>query len=130
LFAKPPLCRIERQAARPTIEAGVDAYLVRIAVINLLGNAVKFAPDDSVVTVMVAAAVGEASIAISDRGPGIDPADAERLFEPWQRGAGSETPGLGLGLYIVRQIADLHGGRVTVDSTPGSGAVFTLTLLV
>jgi signal transduction histidine kinase len=68
-------------------------------------------------------------IAVRDHGKGIAPDYIDRIFEPYERGAKSGEPkGLGLGLYISRQLAMSHGGELTVESTPGEGATFSLTL--
>jgi signal transduction histidine kinase len=70
-------------------------------------------------------------IAVSARGPGVPWPERERLFEPFFRGAGAragQLPGSGLGLHLVRRIADAHGGRVVLSSPPGGGSRFTLRL--
>ena len=67
-------------------------------------------------------------MAVSDEGPGIEPAEAERIFEQWYRAPRETVPGMGLGLYIVRKIMTLHGGRVTLESTPGQGSTFTAVI--
>jgi signal transduction histidine kinase len=67
-----------------------------------------------------------AVIAVRDAGPGIAPELLPKLFTRF--GAGGNTKGLGLGLYLVRGIAEAHGGTITVDSTPGKGATFRLSL--
>jgi PAS domain S-box-containing protein len=96
---------------------------------NLLGNALKYTPDGSEVTVAVETRDRVAALSVSDRGPGISPANLPRLFDRFYRidPDGSAT-GLGLGLYIARMLVDAHGGRITVDSTPGEGSCFTVTL--
>ena len=68
-----------------------------------------------------------ASVIVADEGPGIDPADQQRIFERFER-AGAKQGGTGLGLAISRRLARSMGGDVTVDSEPGAGARFTLTL--
>ena len=78
------------------------------------------------VRIMVDAVESTATITVSDDGPGISPADAERIFEPWHRIGRSD--GLGLGLWIVRRIAEWHGGHVTVHSEPGCGATFAVVI--
>jgi signal transduction histidine kinase len=66
---------------------------------------------------------------VRDQGRGIAPADQERIFEQFERSeSAAQVPGLGLGLYIARQIAEAHGGRLEVRSVPGEGAEFTLHL--
>ena len=120
--------RIDQQLPEPDILTNVDRDRVRIAVVNLLGNAVKYSPEGSTVRVVVGPAGPDFAVAVSDEGPGIEPAEAERIFEQWHRAPRETAPGMGLGLYIVRQIMTLHGGRVTVESSPGQGSTFTAVI--
>jgi signal transduction histidine kinase len=72
-----------------------------------------------------------ARVSVRDEGPGIVPADQTRIFEPFQRlPAASAVPGMGLGLSLVKAVAEGHGGHVTVESSPGAGSTFTLHLPV
>ena len=72
---------------------------------------------------------GRAVLAVTDTGEGIAPADHERVFERFARGAhADDRPGTGLGLAIVKAIAAAHGGTIALDSRPGAGATFTLSL--
>lgn len=71
---------------------------------------------------------GFVEISVSDDGPGVPPADRERIFEPWVRGADRRDSGLGLGLAICRRIVEAHGGRIGVDEAPGGGSRFHFTL--
>lgn len=119
---------IQQQLPEPDILVNVDRELVRIVVVNLLSNAAKYSPERSTVRVTVSPAGADMAVAVSDEGPGIDPAEAERVFEQWHRATMETAPGMGLGLYIVRQIMTLHGGRVTLESTPGEGSTFTAVL--
>jgi signal transduction histidine kinase len=96
-----------------------------------LSNAVKYSPDRSVVRITAAGEEGRARIEVRDQGAGISKQDADRIFERFYRtedAARSDKPGLGLGLSIVREIARLHGGAVTLSSEVGVGSAFTLTL--
>jgi signal transduction histidine kinase len=73
----------------------------------------------------------EVQITVSDRGRGIDPADLAHVFEPFHRGAhavAQQIHGNGLGLHLVKRIAEAHGGRVAVTSKPGEGATFVVYL--
>jgi signal transduction histidine kinase len=65
---------------------------------------------------------------VQDSGPGIAPADRERIFERFYRGQGSRAEGIGLGLAIVRSTVEAHGGQVTVESEPGAGSRFVIEL--
>jgi signal transduction histidine kinase len=111
--------------------AGVDHAFVRgderalaRAVENLVENALVHGPEGGRVTISVSRSNGSALVTVSDEGPGPDPADRDRLFERFWRGAGaSGRPGSGLGLSIVSAIVDRHGGRIVVD-----GSAFTLEL--
>jgi signal transduction histidine kinase len=102
------------------------------AVDNLLSNALRFAPPGSTVTVAGGRDHGWAWLAVRDEGPGIDPADQQRVFDRFWRGEqGRMRTGdhrSGLGLAIVRQVLESHGGTVAVHSTPGTGTAFVLWL--
>jgi two-component system sensor histidine kinase MprB len=111
-------------AARPTDISGVRSRISR-AVTNLLDNAGKWSPAGGVVEVTVAA--GEVSV--RDHGPGIAPEDAPHLFDRfWRAPAARGMPGSGLGLSIVKDVAEKHGGAVTFEPAIGGGARFRLRL--
>jgi two-component system sensor histidine kinase KdpD len=100
---------------------------------NLLGNAVRHVPDGSKVTIRarelpVDIAAGEAfiEVAVIDHGPGIPSELRDRLFEPFQKGPGSRSTGLGLA--ICRGIITAHGGIIRIDDTPGGGATIVFTI--
>lgn len=121
-------------------DAGIPAVMadevaLRRALQNLVTNAVKHGADGHWIGVTVSApavrGAREVQIVVSDRGRGIDAADLSHVFEPFHRGrhaAEQQVHGNGLGLHLVRLIASAHGGRVSVQSTPGNGATFTLHL--
>jgi signal transduction histidine kinase len=67
-------------------------------------------------------------IEVKDNGPGIEPGEAEKIFELFTQGVRSKAGGLGIGLHLVRRITELHGGRVGVDSVVGSGSTFWIRL--
>ena len=109
-----------------------DGLAVWQALINLLDNAVKFSPVETTIHVRVGPSDAASwQIAVRDEGPGIPPAEHAAIFERFHR-LGSElrreTPGAGIGLSIVRHLAQAHGGRVEVASQPGAGSTFTLVL--
>jgi len=115
----------------PLVLADEDA--IRRALQNLLTNAVKYGADGRWIgiTALHATARNEVQIAVSDRGRGIDANDLPHIFEPFYRGryaVDQQIHGNGLGLSLVQRIAEAHGGRVTVRSTPGDGTTFTLHL--
>jgi signal transduction histidine kinase len=96
---------------------------------NLVGNALKFSPEDGTVTVSLALEGDTVVIAVSDEGPGIEPAEHDAVFEPFHRTAAAAlVPGTGLGLAIARQIVERHGGTIGLRSEPGHGATFTVRL--
>jgi signal transduction histidine kinase len=120
---------------RVTIEAGsTDALhasgeeraVIQILV-NLIGNALKHSPDGGTVRLDFERTPGTVSVTVSDQGSGIDPADQQRIFERFER-ADQKAGGTGLGLAISRRLARSMGGDVSLDSAPGEGARFTLTL--
>ena len=99
---------------------------------NLLSNAIKFVPRGGHIAVQLTRGESAARIVVSDDGPGIDPAFLPHVFERFQQADGGSArahSGLGLGLAIVRHLAELHGGNATVESDgPGHGARFTVEL--
>ncbi|MEL6837930.1 MAG: HAMP domain-containing sensor histidine kinase [Pseudomonadota bacterium] len=103
-----------------------DRELLEQLVANLLENAVEHARDAAQVGLSVRITADTVTLAISDDGPGISPANRTRIFERFYRADGSRsTPGNGLGLSLVKAIADLHGADITLDED-APGAVFTL----
>ncbi|MCJ7662908.1 MAG: cell wall metabolism sensor histidine kinase WalK [Desulfobacterales bacterium] len=105
--------------------------LLEQAVGNLLDNAIKYSEPGGAVEIDVTQSKGEVTIKVSDNGCGIAPEHLPRLFERFYRvdkGRGRELGGTGLGLAIVKHIIQVHGGDVTVESTPGKGSTFTLHL--
>jgi len=95
--------------------------------VNLLGNAVRHTREQTAVTVSFEKAGGAVLVHVADEGPGIDPGDQERIFEPFEQGSGGKG-GTGLGLAISRRLARGMGGDIRLDSSPGEGARFTLIL--
>lgn len=96
--------------------------------VNLIGNAVRYSPDGGMVWIRTHRDRGTAVIIVADQGKGIAPEDQARIFEKFERVDPSEPGGSGLGLYIARRLALAMGGDLTVDSAPGQGARFMLTL--
>ena len=106
----------------PTVVEGLPDRLAR-AVGNLLDNAAKYGPPGGVVEV----SVRDGEVAVRDHGPGVPGAEAPFVFDRFYRGDGARgRQGSGLGLAIVRQVADAHGGAVSVEEAPGGGALFRL----
>jgi signal transduction histidine kinase len=114
-------------APHAPIEGWWDEFRIEQVVVNLLTNALRY--GGGTVEVSVHEEGCNARIDVRDHGKGIAPDFIDRIFEPYERGAKSGEPkGLGLGLYISRQLATSHGGQLTVQSTLGQGATFSLTL--
>ncbi|HET7341418.1 MAG TPA: ATP-binding protein, partial [Methylomirabilota bacterium] len=108
-----------------------DAGALRRALLNLVENGIKYTPAGGRVELSVAVADAEAVLAVEDTGPGVDEADAERIFEPFVRldaARARETGGSGLGLAIARSIVIAHRGTLGVERAAGGGARFTMRL--
>ena len=111
--------------------ACIDPERFREVVDNLVSNAVKFTPRGGLVEVEVRGTRREVWLCVGDSGPGLTADDRAQLFRPFTRLSAQPTAGessTGLGLSIVKQIVELHGGRVDVDTEPGRGARFTVVL--
>jgi two-component system sensor histidine kinase MprB len=118
-----PHVRFDAVVEETTVR-GVRARIAR-AVTNLLDNAGKWSPANGVVEVTVRA--GEVSV--RDHGPGVAPEDAARVFDRFWRASNARSlPGSGLGLSIVKEVAESHGGSVTIEQASGGGARFRLRL--
>ena len=99
--------------------------------LNLLSNAVKFTPDGGRIDVTARRSDDSIIVAVHDTGIGIAPEDQEAVFEEFRqvgRHYTSKQEGTGLGLALTRRFVELHGGRISVESTPGKGSTFTFTL--
>lgn len=116
----------------PAMTLRVDGLKLERALDNLLHNAIEHAPEGSLVKVDAQRTPGGLRLAVQDQGPGIPPADLPHLFDRFYRAdqARARRPrgGAGLGLAIVREIIQRHGGRVSAESTPGAGATFIVEL--
>lgn len=107
----------------------LDETLIRNIVGNLLSNAVKYSPHGGQVRLTVQEQPGELVISVTDEGIGIPLADQPQLFESFHRASNVGTiAGTGLGLSIVREAVQCHGGHISVQSSPGRGSCFTVTL--
>ena len=96
---------------------------------NVVNNAVKYTPAGGTVTLCAQMLDGFCRVDVADSGPGIPEAEQGEIFNRFYRGAGTRTAeGLGLGLYLARQILTLQGGYIKVSSTPGNGSTFSLYL--
>jgi signal transduction histidine kinase len=115
-----------------------DSAALKRAVQNLISNAIKYDSENRWARISAQVSAGktrdqgnEVQIAVEDRGMGISPADMAHIFEPFYRGheaVAAQIKGSGVGLSLVKQIVEAHGGRLSVKSTPGAGSVFTIHL--
>src|SRR5688500_12481808 len=132
--------RAEREGVE--VDVSIDPHLppvmfdersLELLLMNLLDNALKYAKDGKKVSVDVRAGASDIAIRVSDKGPGIPPHERRRIFERFVRGsAGTEKQirGSGIGLALVKHIAESHGGRAWVESEPGQGSTFVTTIPV
>ncbi len=120
--------RLVAHTAEP-IAIAADPNRVAQAVANLLDNAIKYTPPGGRVTARLVDDTDEAIITVADTGIGITTEELPRIWDRLFRGDRSRSErGLGLGLSLVKAIAERHGGRVEAVSSPGSGSTFTLRL--
>ncbi|HVX97272.1 MAG TPA: HAMP domain-containing sensor histidine kinase [Polyangia bacterium] len=114
------------------LPASFDPDRIVQVVLNLLWNAAKYAPPPALVAVAVTRLGAVARVEVRDGGPGVPREVQARLFDRFvrARAEGDGTRGLGLGLYLCREIIERHGGRIGVDSAPGAGASFWFELSV
>ncbi|MEH2435165.1 MAG: ATP-binding protein [Nostoc sp.] len=109
--------------------ANLDAKLLRQILTNLFSNCLKYSPIGSTVKFSVSSANDQAIFQTQDSGIGIPPNDINYIFEPFHRASNAgNIPGMGLGMSIVKQAVDLHGGEICVESAIGAGTTFTVTL--
>lgn len=110
-----------------------DPERIQQILFNLVGNAVKYTGERDTVIVETSLGEGFAQFSVTDHGPGIPEAEVPRLFDLYHRteeARQSKTKGLGLGLFIVKSLVDLHGGQILTSSEPGRGTQFTVRLPV
>lgn len=123
------------QPTLASLEARVDGRAIQQALVNLLDNAIKHSAAGQTVLVALEHPEGPSGpvvrVSVADQGPGIPPAEQEKIFERFYRRGSElrrETQGIGIGLSLVKHILEAHGGRVTVHSEPGQGSRFTLEI--
>jgi signal transduction histidine kinase len=118
--------KIEGEPALP-----LDESLVRRAMENLVTNALKHTGSGGDVTLSIIPGARGVAVEVADRGPGV-PADLKpRMFEKFgsvEAARGQQRKGIGLGLYLVKLVAEGHGGHASVEDRPGGGSIFRLTL--
>ena len=131
-----PLCQAQGIAIRhlppaESLPVLADAIRLRQVLLNLLTNAIKFnRPQGDVEVTLTTTGQGRLRIAVRDEGPGIEPADLKRLFEPFERLDADRQgiPGSGIGLALSRGLLERMDGRIGVDSRPGEGSTFWIEL--
>jgi two-component system, sensor histidine kinase and response regulator len=129
-LADPKGTSIVVRAGRMPERMAIDGPKIRQVLNNLLGNAVKFSPPGSTVTLEVDTSAGQCSIAVRDQGPGIPEGEAEKLFKDYGLTSVRPTAGeasTGLGLSICREIIAAHDGAIRAGNLPGGGAEFLVT---
>jgi len=134
------LLLLEPQLQKKQLEVDISLEDVRIFAneeilshlwINLLGNAIKFSPEGGTIKVALAIVGNNAVASISDEGAGMEEEIKKRIFDKFYQGDGSRaTEGNGLGLSLVKRILELENGVITVDSEPGNGTCFTVSLMI
>ncbi len=121
----------EPDAGRDESQPCWDGQAVQQALINLIDNAVKHSPAGATVKIRCESAEKQIRIMVEDQGPGIPEEYRERIFEPFYRRGSElrrETKGIGIGLSIVKHVAEAHGGRAFVEGVPGQGSRFVIEL--
>jgi signal transduction histidine kinase len=117
---------------RPVMILGDELRLEQVFY-NLIHNAIKYSPYGGVIAVEMQADDDWFTVAIADEGVGIPPDDLPHIFERFYRAgnvSSTHTAGMGVGLYLVREIVNLHGGDISVTSQLGVGSTFTIALPV
>lgn len=120
--------RIDVPAADQTLPAVAEFRRVLQVLLNLIGNAIRYAPDHSQIWISLEGHAGRAQVVVADQGPGLSEDQQARIFEKFERLGRSGDGGSGLGLYISRSLARAMGGDLSVESAPGQGARFILEL--
>jgi signal transduction histidine kinase len=131
-LAAEKLIRIEVPASDPSVTAWADRDKVTQVLMNLIGNAVKFSPQDGKVTVDIKKNGNEwVQISVADTGPGILPQETNKIFTKFYQIAKMDKQrpkGTGLGLAISKALVEMHGGTIWVESEVGKGSTFCFTL--
>ena len=122
---------IQTDIASDLLEMNFDGEAIASVLVNLLSNALRFSPKKREVIVKLFRDNGNAVLQVEDKGIGISPKEVSKIFKRFYRSKNNNVPesgGSGLGLTLVKHIADAHGGRVEVESQPGKGSIFSVIL--
>jgi two-component system sensor histidine kinase KdpD len=123
--------RIELDCQSDHMTISVDVGRLRRALSNLIDNAIKFGPEGSPISVCARREAEVFSVSVTDRGPGVDRDERDRIFDKFSRGRRSTTTsGAGLGLSIARSLVELHGGSIRYEDPSEGGATFVVTVPV
>jgi len=110
------------------VEVDADEQKIDQVLVNFVNNAAKYAPDSLKILIRISREDGFVKIAVTDKGPGISPGHLSRIFDHYYRSGQHNVSGLGLGLYISKEIIRRHGGQIGAESEPGKGSTFWFTL--
>ena len=119
------------EVPRQPVRGHADRDKILVVLRNLIENAVKYSPQDSIIDIGLSADADVVRVWVADRGTGIPDDDKTRVFEQFQRIERPETRnigGTGLGLFIVKQLVEVQGGQVVVEDRPGGGSIFTFAI--
>ncbi len=119
---------LEAPAEGEALYATAEFRRVLQVLLNLIGNAIRYSPEGSRVWIRLTLEGERAGITVADQGHGLDAGQQAKVFEKFERLGRGDDGGSGLGLYISRRIARAMGGDLTVESAPGQGARFTLSV--
>ena len=128
LTSKALRSRIELELPEPDVRISADRERLLQALAAILGNALKFTPEEGTVRLAISLQGDDAVFAVADRGPGIDPAHVKRVFERHYKANPASRDGAGLGLFIARGIVEGHRGAIRIDSEPGQGTTVSLAI--
>jgi heavy metal sensor kinase len=120
-----------RVASSGATAAALDPVILRMALVNLVDNAIRYSPTGATIDVMVQGGASEVTVSVRDEGPGIAAIHQQRLFERFYRvdnARSRQMGGAGLGLSIARWAVEAHGGRLELSSQPGAGSTFRISL--
>lgn len=123
---------LELETSIPSLTIVGDKDRIREVIINLIGNALKFTPENGRITLQLSQSQDKVILAVKDTGPGISKEDVKKLFQKFSKlehsYAHTKESGTGLGLYISKQIVDMHQGSISLESELGKGTSFIVTL--